>query len=154
MSTTVQIENLSTGTIGSVFFSTLIAGQSKTITDAPTVDIDSYLDDYDRASALGAYITVDGSLRAGALFNDSGETADDDIRVIKSDTNAGAHTLVLMPIANVPSGTTLFINFAVDGGDLTLDGSGGELIDGNATLVLTAVGITRLQSNGVSWDIV
>lgn len=151
MSNTVTITNLSTTDLGAVFFSVIATEQAKTITDFPTVDIDNYIDDYDRLSTLGGMVVVDGALRAGAESLTATGTLADATRVVKVDTTSGVATVTLMPIANVPVGTTLFIWFAVDGGDLTLDGNAAEEIDGATTLVLTDVGFTRLQSDGTAW---
>ena len=152
MSSTVILENYGTSPLASVLFTKSVAvGASKTVADARTVDIDIYLADYDRASNLGAYIDVDGTLRAGSAAVSAITTLADADRVIKADTDGGAYSLTLMPIANVPVGTVLFINFHSDGGDLTLDGNAAEEIDAATTLVLTDVGIVRLTSDGTAW---
>jgi hypothetical protein len=57
----------------------------------------------------------------------------------------------MMTLASVPLNTIIHIIFAVDGGDLTIDGNGAETIDGGANIVLTAVGLRHLKKTATGW---
>lgn len=151
MANTVLIQNLSTKNMGAVFFSVIDPAATKTITDFPTVDIDNYLADYDKLSTLGGYVEVDGTARAGSVSVVAAGTLADATRIAKLDSTGGIMTIVLMSTADVPVGAKVYLDFIVDGGDVTIDGDGSETIDGNATLVLSAVGLTVIESDGANW---
>jgi len=144
MANTVVISNASAGPLAFLQFSTVASGATKTKTMF-TVDLDPFVGALDRVAALGGYVTIDGVARAGSQLVTAVATLAAATRAVYADTTSGFYTLTMMALAAVPMYTIVSINFAVDGGDLTLDGDGAETIDGGATLVLTDVGIKRLQ---------
>ena len=85
-----------------------------------------------------------------ALVTDSFIEVDDD--------TAGAHvTVTLPPVASVPDGFELGFVKTGTTGNLVLDGSGAELINGAATSTVTAAtqwGNPRVRCNGTVWHLV
>lgn len=147
---TVVIGNASAGPLAFLQFSSVASGATKT-KSIFTVDLDPFLGDLDAFSAIGGYVTVDGTARAGSETVTGAVTLASTTRAARVDTTSGPYTVVMMPLAAVALGTVVYILFAVDGGDLTLDGNGAETIDGNPTLVLTDVGTKRLKKTSTGW---
>lgn len=146
----VTIGNASGGPLGFLQFSTLANGVTKT-KSMFTIDLDPFRGDLDAVSALGGYVSIDGVAAAGSQTVVAGATLANATRAARVDTTVGPFTVVMMPLAAVPMGTIVSILFAVDGGDLTLDGNAAETIDGNPTLVLTDVGVKRLKKTSTGW---
>ena len=147
---TVTIGNASGGPLAFLQFSTIANGATKT-RSLFTIDLDPFRGDLDAVSAIGGYVAIDGTAAAGSQTVTAGVTLANATRAARVDTTAGPFTVVMMPLAAVALGTIVSILFAVDNGNLTLDGNGAETIDGNPTLVLTDVGVKRLKKTSTGW---
>ncbi len=148
---TIAITNLGAGPLAANYFSTIASGATKTLT-LKSIDSDDQYVGYNRAAAVGAYISINGTLATGAQATTTTATLAAATRVARGDTTGGAYTITLMPLAGFPTDSILYVNFAVRGStnNLTLDGNAAETIDGAATKVLSAAGITRLKKTGAT----
>jgi hypothetical protein len=150
MSNVVVIGNGSAGALGFLQFSNIASGASKTKTMF-TIDLDPFLGALDRVSNLGGYVTVDGTVRTGCQTVTVAATLAAATRTARVDTTSGPYTLTMMLLSAVPLNTIIHILFAVDGGDLTIDGNGAETINGVPNVVMTAVGTKHLKKTATGW---
>lgn len=95
---------------------------------------------------IRVFVTVQG----GATSTAAGAT--DHTIVVNPNAVAGTVTL---PAAASSTGRVLVVKHAnASQNTVTIDPDGAELIDGNATLVLTAKQAAQIQSDGVAWVVI
>lgn len=155
MSTTVAFTNYSTKVMahpqisgGVPAFAALTAGTaSRVYKQVNADDVDFRFDDL---ASQGVIVSEDGTDRAGLETLTAGATLAATTHVVDNDTTAGIATIVLQPAATVGAGFKMWIFLSVDGGDLTIDGDGTELVLGTLTQVLADAGdLLEIESNGV-----
>lgn len=148
---TIAISNFSAGPLAANFFSTIASGATKTKT-LKSIDSDDHFDAYNRAAAVGGYISINGTLATGSQAMTVTGAVATATRALRVDTTAGAVVATLMDLALIPTGTILHVNLAVFVNNLTLDGSGAQTINGAATLVLSAAGLVHLKkTSATTW---
>lgn len=150
MSSTISITNLGASPFSHPEFPGGVAAGATEARTLKQVNADDYSGSYADLSGMGIEISVDGTLAAGSEAFTATDTIADTTHIVRADSTGGIMTLTLPVAATVGAGWRIYINFDVDGGDLTIDGDSAETIDGGATEVLTDAGDTlNIESNGV-----
>lgn len=146
---TIAISNFNVGPLAANFFSTIAPSASKTKT-LKSIDSDDHFDAYNRAAAVGGYVTINGTLATGAQNMTVTGAVATATRALRVDATAGAVVATLMDLALIPTGTVLYVRHAVASNTLTLDGFGAQTINGIATITSMTVSTSRLKKTGAT----
>lgn len=151
MSTTVQLVNLRATTFAHPEVTVApLATKSKVFKQ---VNADDYAVNYDLLAGFGVAVSENGTLRPGAVVITGAATLTNTQKLAIVDTDGPGFTLGLPAASGLPDGHRIWIYMRTDGGgNLTVDGAGGDTVLGAANQVLTAAGqVLRLQLEGTNW---
>lgn len=100
--------------------------------------------------ALNALVAAQGTVAVASTATDTTLTATNHLVLV--DASAAARTITLPPAADVPEREYRVKKMDATANTVTLDGDGGETIDGAATYVLTTqYEVVEVVSTGTAW---